>query len=592
MSVSSRVQAVFSANSSGLVAGTKRASNAVEQMSARLKSMSRDLRTVSLISTANLFANVTRGAVAAANGVRRLANEGFDVLSGSVQKASALSEQLSKSSAVFGVAAKDVEVFARSASDIGLSTTAALEAASSFGALFRSMGRGAEVSAEMSVSLTKLAADLSSFYDKPLDQSITALGAAIRGESEPIRAFGVLLNEATLRKEAFDLGLTRDVKGALDPTTRALAAYAATMRQTALAQGNFAQTSEGLANLQRVIQARIENLQVNVGAALEPVWQSVSSTFARILDAAMPVIREIAEGIKQASDVIAKAVIDMIPEFEKMVGAIDGKSVGESIRDFIFDGVDYLLQGAVDFGVIVGKGFEVLDRLTPEWREIAGSFESLKIVATLGLDEVSRLSRQVNYWEKQVADVKQQIAGGGSILQPLSVLQDRLEQYEEKRDRYLKLFDDALKGDKGTKPEFGDWIESYTSFTKDLQKRWQERRAEFEKIEDSVGKNNWISDGFDAFAKGAVDAVSSGLGMVLSYTEKLGAMKIEPPKTIKLSQAADIRTTAGANQLAQLVGAGRDAELRELRLIAQATGQMAARDEAAPILLKEAVLPA
>ena len=76
------------------------------------------------------------------------------------------------------------------------------------------------------------------------------------GESEPIRQYGVLLDDATLRQRAFEMGLISTTKNALTPQQKALAAQAEIMAQTSDAQGDFARTSDGLANKQRIPRRR------------------------------------------------------------------------------------------------------------------------------------------------------------------------------------------------------------------------------------------------------------------------------------------------------------------------------------------------
>ena len=76
----------------------------------------------------------------------------------------------------------------------------------------------------------------------------------MRGESEPIRQFGVLLDDATLKQRAMTMGLY-DGKGALDQHARVLAAQAEILAQTSDAQGDFARTADGLANSQRIAAA-------------------------------------------------------------------------------------------------------------------------------------------------------------------------------------------------------------------------------------------------------------------------------------------------------------------------------------------------
>ena len=51
------------------------------------------------------------------------------------------------------------------------------------------------------------------------------------------------------------------------------AAQAAIFDQTSAAQGDFARTSGGLANQQRILAAQVENLKARLGQALLPVVQ-------------------------------------------------------------------------------------------------------------------------------------------------------------------------------------------------------------------------------------------------------------------------------------------------------------------------------
>src|SRR3972149_1739743 len=81
-----------------------------------------------------------------------------------VENASNLEETTSKVNIVFGEARESVLAFGKTSADsLGMSEEAALSAAATYGNLFRSMGMAEEKSAEMSISLVKLAADLASF---------------------------------------------------------------------------------------------------------------------------------------------------------------------------------------------------------------------------------------------------------------------------------------------------------------------------------------------------------------------------------------------------------------------------------------------
>lgn len=128
----------------------------------------------------------------------------------------------------------------------------------------------------MSKAIVELASDLASFNNTTIDDAIVAINAALRGESEPIRRYGVLLDDATLKAMAFSKGIY-DGKGSLAPATRALSAYNVILNQTKTAQGDFARTSDGFANSQRILQAQIANATAGLGQGLLPTIQAITS---------------------------------------------------------------------------------------------------------------------------------------------------------------------------------------------------------------------------------------------------------------------------------------------------------------------------
>lgn len=197
-----------------------------------------------------------------------------------INAASDFNEELSKSEVVLGDAAASVQKFAQQAATrLGQSRTEALRAASNFAIFGKSAGLAGANLAKFSTDFTQLASDLASFNNTSPEEAVQALGAALRGESEPIRRYGVLLNEATLRQRALELGIVDNIKNALTPQQKILAAQAEIFAQTSDAQGDFARTSDGLANSQRILKAEIENLKISLGESLLPVALSVAKFF-------------------------------------------------------------------------------------------------------------------------------------------------------------------------------------------------------------------------------------------------------------------------------------------------------------------------
>ena len=191
------------------------------------------------------------------------------------QAASDLAEEQSKATQIFGEGAKQLNEFAASAAQaLGQSQRQALGAVSTFGIFGKSAGLAGQDLVDFSQKFTVLASDLASFNNTSPEEAIIAIGAALRGESEPIRRYGVLLDDATLRQTAFKMGITDSIKTALTPQQRVLAATEQIFIQTSTAQGDFARTSEGLANQQRILAAEFENAKVAVGQAFLPVIQA------------------------------------------------------------------------------------------------------------------------------------------------------------------------------------------------------------------------------------------------------------------------------------------------------------------------------
>lgn len=201
---------------------------------------------------------------------------GLQAITDSAAAASNLAEAQTKANVVFGESVDAVNAFGDNAAEsIGQSERQALEAAGTFGNLFRAVGLTESKSADMSVQLTKLASDLASFNNTSVDEALTALRSGLVGETEPLKRFGVNLNEATLKSKALSLGLA-DGKGVLDANAKAQAAYALILEQTALAQGDFERTSDGLANKQRIATAEYEDARAELGEGLLPVMKTAT----------------------------------------------------------------------------------------------------------------------------------------------------------------------------------------------------------------------------------------------------------------------------------------------------------------------------
>ena len=204
------------------------------------------------------------------------------VIKPAISAASDFQESTSKVNVVFGKASKSIKDFAATAAtSLGQSKQSVLDAAGAFGTFGKAAGLAGDDLATFTTDFVTLSTDLASFNNTSPEEAVLAIGAALRGESEPLRRYGVLLNDAVLKQEAMTLGIY-DGKGALTAQQKVLAAQAAIYKQTNDAQGDFVRTSDGLANSQRTLGAVLKNVQIELGSKLLPAIQEFSNSLVDI----------------------------------------------------------------------------------------------------------------------------------------------------------------------------------------------------------------------------------------------------------------------------------------------------------------------
>lgn len=216
-----------------------------------------------------------------------------------IDEASSLAESANKINVVFGEAAGQVNDFADAASEgLGQSDLQARNAAASFGVYGKAANLAGSDLGDFATNLTALSSDLASFFDTDVQTAIDAIGSGLRGEAEPLRQFGVLLDDATLRTEAFKQGLIQSTENALTPQQKVLAAYSSIMKQTKDAQGDFGRTADGLANSSRDLTADLADMRAELGEELLPATLAFVSF---LKDDALPALETTGGVVKDAA---------------------------------------------------------------------------------------------------------------------------------------------------------------------------------------------------------------------------------------------------------------------------------------------------
>jgi len=193
----------------------------------------------------------------------------------SIDAASRLEQAVGATSTVFKASSKAVDDFAKtSAKAFGISESAARELTSSIGALLKNMGYTEEQAAATAVQLAKLGADLAAAFGGNPEEAVQALGAALRGEMDPVERFGIKLNDAKVKAKAFEMGLYSG-KGALDENAKAQASLALIMQQTADVQGQATREANTAAGAQARAAAMAEDSAASLGENFLPIYTKV-----------------------------------------------------------------------------------------------------------------------------------------------------------------------------------------------------------------------------------------------------------------------------------------------------------------------------
>ena len=199
-----------------------------------------------------------------------------DFATNAVASFSELEDSTAAAGVVFGSSMDQIIAQSKTAgSTMGLSSQQVINAANTYGTYGKAAGLAGDDLAKFATDQTKLAADMASFKGTSPEQAIEAIGAALRGETEPIRAYGVMLDDASMKQKALEMGLISTTKDALEPQNKILAAQALIMEQTTDAQGDFARTSTSTANVQKTLAAESENLNAKLGKSLAPAFTAV-----------------------------------------------------------------------------------------------------------------------------------------------------------------------------------------------------------------------------------------------------------------------------------------------------------------------------
>src|SRR5665648_547882 len=168
--------------------------------------------------------------------------------SGAITEASGLNESINALNVSSGDASQGVQALGKAAArNLGLSNLEFNDLAVRFSSFSKTIaGDGGDVTGTLK-DLTGRASDFASVMNLDVSEAAQLFQSGLAGESEPLRKFGIDMSAASVEAYGLANGLAANGKSLTEPE-KIQARYGYLMQQTSNAQGDFANTSDQLAN--------------------------------------------------------------------------------------------------------------------------------------------------------------------------------------------------------------------------------------------------------------------------------------------------------------------------------------------------------
>lgn len=306
------------------------------------------------------------GAVGVAFGVTAVVNFGKEALN----IASDLTEVQNVVETAFGTMSSQVDAWAKnSIKQFGMSELAAKRMASTYMAMNAGMGLNGQGAADMAMRTAERAADISSFYNKSIEESDTMLKSIWTGETESLKQIGVVMTQANLDAYALANGFGKTTQQ-MTQSEQVMLRYQYVMNQTRLAAGDFVKTQDSWANQTRILSEQWKQFLGIIGQGLIQVLTPAlkylnqlmsvliqwAQTFAAVTAALFGKQQQQANSTAAAVGSVADASNAAADGQNALAGAT--KKAGKEAKGALasFDQLNVLERNTADAGAASGAG--------------------------------------------------------------------------------------------------------------------------------------------------------------------------------------------------------------------------------------------
>ncbi|MDB5458155.1 MAG: hypothetical protein JWP92_3740 [Caulobacter sp.] len=198
--------------------------------------------------------------------------------------ASDASETANAFSVAFGSLEKQAQAFAKSySSDVGRALDETQATLAKTQLVLTGVGVAAKDALGMTEAIQRRAVDIGSLWNVSDAEAYQAILSGISGEAEPLKKFGVALNEAAVKAELLRLGFKGNADQAPE-AAKAIARLNIILKASASADGDAIKTKDGLANSTKRAQAEFRDAAVALGQNFLPTATLAAHAAADLLE--------------------------------------------------------------------------------------------------------------------------------------------------------------------------------------------------------------------------------------------------------------------------------------------------------------------
>lgn len=200
-----------------------------------------------------------------------------------IDTASDLEEVQNVVDTAFSKMSASAERFARKAGLFNMSELQAKQTSATYMAMAKSLGLAEDEASKMSIAAAALTGDMSSFFNVSQDVASTAVKSIFTGETETLKAYGVVMSQAALEQYALEKGIKK-AYSAMTDAEKVTLRYSFVMEKLNYVHGDAEKTADSWANKTRKVSERLKSILAIFGSGLINVLQGPLDFLDRLLD--------------------------------------------------------------------------------------------------------------------------------------------------------------------------------------------------------------------------------------------------------------------------------------------------------------------